>query len=80
MEDDSRREDIADRVAFGLHILDVDDLGSHESWGSASHKKVFLFFSVGSQSEITDADFEAVLPFEHDIFGFEVSVNDAFFC
>lgn len=40
VEDESKAEDVADRLVFGAHVLDVDDLRSHIAWSAASNKEI----------------------------------------
>ena len=43
MEDNSEREDIANRLAFRGQILDVNDLRGYKAWGPTSCVDIVLF-------------------------------------
>ena len=76
VEDDASREDIANRVALGRHVLDVDDLGRDEAGRAASHEEVLLLFGVGGEAEVADGQVLGVYLPEHDVLGLEVAVDD----
>ena len=76
MEDESQAENIADGVVFGLHIFDVDDLGSHVPRGSAAHKQIFLGVRKLSQSEIGNHALPTPLPPEKYILRFQITMHN----
>ena len=76
MENDSSREDIADGFALERHVLDVDDLRGNEARSPTSDKDVFFLIGMGSKSKVTDGNFQWIFASEHDIFRFQISVND----
>ena len=75
VEDDASRKDVADGIAFGAHIPNVDDLGSHEARCAAPDKKILLLVGVGGQAEVADGSFPALLFLEHDVLGLQVSMD-----
>lgn len=76
MEDDACREDIADWITLGRHILDVDDLRSDKAWRAASNEEVFLLFSVGGKAEVANGEVLGVYLSKHDVFRLEVAMDD----
>lgn len=75
MADYSQAEDIADRIAFSLQVLQVDDLGGDISRGSTPYEQVLGLVCPGGQPEICDhAVIVAVLPKEN-VFRLEITVH-----
>lgn len=79
VEDDAGRKYVTNGLAFGGHVSDVDDFGSHKAGSAAADEEVVFFFGVGGQSEVADGHFAGVLALEEDILGFEIAVDDLVF-
>ena len=77
MENNSSREDIADGLTFSTHVSDVNDLWSNESRSAASNKEILFFISIGSQSKVADSRLPTILLFKHNVFGFEISMDNS---
>lgn len=52
IEDATCTEDVTDRVGFGVHVLDVDDLRGHVPRSTATHEQVVRVISHRCQSEV----------------------------
>ena len=77
VKDNSRRKNVANWLAFGGHVLDVDDLGCDKAWSATSYEQVFAFVGISCESEITDSQFKAIFVLEHNVLRLEVTMNDA---
>lgn len=80
MEDDSSWEDVADGVTLGIHVPDVDDLGSNEARSSTSNEEILLFFSIGGQAEVTDGKVPGIFLSKHDVLGLQITMDDPIAC
>ena len=67
MEDDSSWKDIADGVTLGVHVSNVDDLGSNKARGATSHEEILLFLCIGGQAEVADGQVPWTLLSKHDV-------------
>lgn len=76
MEDEPQAEHIAYGLVLGLHILDVDDLGSHVARSSASHEEILRNIRELRQSEVSNHALETSLISEQDVLWFEVAMHD----
>lgn len=75
MEDDSCREDIANRV----HLLSLDqrgDLWGHIPRSATAVEDVVVRIHEGGKSEIDDDWIEAIITAQHDVFRLDVSMHD----
>lgn len=78
MENNADREDVTDSLTFERHVFDVDDFRGNKARSSTPDKKILFFISVSGKSKVTDCNFQRIFFSEHDILGFEVSVNYPF--
>ena len=76
MENKTQTEDIADWIILGFHILDIYNLGSNVSWGSASYKQILVDVWKLSQAEVSNTAVIVSFFFEEQIFWFEISVHN----
>lgn len=79
MEDDSCWKNIADGLALGVHVSNVDNLGCHETRCPTAHEQVLSLISVSGETKITDYDFQAVALLEHDVLRLQIPMNDPSF-
>lgn len=75
MENDASREDIANRVTFGIHVLDIDDLWCNKARSATSDEQILLFLSVGRQSKIANRKILRIILPKNYILGLEVAVD-----
>ena len=79
MEDESQAEHVANGVVFGLHVLDVDDLGSYVAGSAASDEEVLFSIRKLSQTEVGDDAFSPTFfRSEDQVLRFEISVHGFF--
>jgi hypothetical protein len=78
VEDEAQTEEIAYRFVLGLHVFDVDNLGSHVARSSASHEEVLISIAELSQPEISDHQVTAARCAENEIFRFEIPMHGFF--
>jgi len=71
-------ENVADWIILGLHVFDVDDLGSDVAWGAAPDEEILVAVGEFSQSEVSYDALEAALRAEQDVLRLEISVHDPF--
>ena len=72
IKDAASTKNIADRVRFGRHILDVYNLRSYIAWSSASDKQIVRVISDCGKTKVNDYRFFA----ENDVIRFEISMNN----
>ena len=79
VKDDSYRKYIADSLALGRQIFDIDDLRSHKAWGTATDEQVLLLVWMCGQTEITNGQILSIIFPEDDVLRFEVAMDDVMF-
>ena len=77
VKDETQAEKVTNWIVFGLHIFDVDDLGSHITGSTTSHKQVFLGIGELCETEVSDYAVTAAWSSENEVFRFEISMHDA---
>ena len=77
MEDKTGREDVAQGLAFSIHVCNVNDLRSHVARSATSHEQIVLLFSPSGQSEVDNHHLARVFVSQHNVLGFQVAVHDS---
>lgn len=72
------REDITDGIAFCRHISNINDLRCNKTRCSTTHKQVFFLFCKSSKPKITNNKIIRPLLSKHNIFGFQITMNNSF--
>lgn len=78
MEDESSREDIANRITFRRHVSDINNLGRHKARSSTAYEQIFLFFRIGRKPEITNYKVIDSLLSKHDVLGLQITMDNSF--
>jgi hypothetical protein len=79
MENDTCWEDIANRLAFGAHVSNIDDFWCNKARSTTPDKQIFLLVCISGQAKVTDSSIPTLFLFEHNILGLKVSVDDSIF-
>ena len=70
VKDESSREHITDRIAFGLHVTNVDDLWSNVTGCATPNEEVFWFVSPSCQTEVSNHRFTTSIAPKHNVLRF----------
>lgn len=76
VEDAADTENVTDWLGLRGHIFDVDDLGGHVAWCSASDEEVIGVVGYRRQAEIDDDGLLA----ENDVVGLQVTMDHILPC
>lgn len=75
MENQSSRKHITYRITLSRHIPDINDLRRHKTRCPTSHKQIFLLMCSSSQPKITNNQLTTLLFPEHNILGFQITMD-----
>ena len=75
MENDPSRKDITNRVAFCIHVLDIDDLWCNKAWGATPDEQIFLFLSMGGKPKIANSKILRIILSKNYILWLEVAMD-----
>lgn len=78
MTDHSQTEDIADWVAFGLQVLDIDNLRSNIPRRSTPHKQILRLIGPGRQPKVRNHTIKVILLPQEYILWFEIPMHYSF--
>ena len=80
MKDDSSTKNITNGLAFSRHILNVDDLWGYKSRSSTPNENVLFLLGQGWKTKIQNDSLGASFFSEHDVFSFQIPMNDTPAC
>lgn len=78
MKNKSCREDITDGITFRGHISNINDFRCHKTRRSTTHEQIFFFFCESSKPKITNNKIIGSLFSKHNIFWFQIAMNNSF--